>query len=191
MYRIKNTADDRSKHLLHRTASQFELEPNLGGHRIRLGTYYDITDEHYERVKPVLDVWVKKGMVDVFPVLPDGADARKFAKDPEFNAEGLKLGGPTFEEWTDTLKQDPKNYPPEGFAEVFSPGLVSFKRQQEESEKVVEQAVDSKPVVETQVTQETYQTQPPQEQPTISIPPVSSSPPPAPPINKGTKKKLF
>ncbi len=79
MYRIKNTAEDRTKHLLHRTAAKFELEPTLGGVRIRLGSFIDITDEHYARVKPIIDEWVGKGMVEVFPVLPDGTDVRKYA----------------------------------------------------------------------------------------------------------------
>jgi len=65
MYRIKNTADDRTKHILHRTATKFELEPVLGAVRIRLGKFVDISDEHYVRVKGMIDGWVKNGMVEV------------------------------------------------------------------------------------------------------------------------------
>lgn len=74
MYRIKNTADDRTKTLLHRTASQFQLEPVLGSRRIRLGESVDITDEHYERVKGMIDAWVSKGMVSVTKL---GAEKKK------------------------------------------------------------------------------------------------------------------
>jgi hypothetical protein len=65
MIRIKNTADDRRKVLLHRTSTRFELEPVLGATRIRLGKHVDITDDHYDRVKWMVDAWVKNGMVEV------------------------------------------------------------------------------------------------------------------------------
>ncbi len=65
MIRIKNTADDRTKVLLHRTATRFELEPVLGDKRIRLRSYLDITEEHYARLKSMVDGWVKNGMVEV------------------------------------------------------------------------------------------------------------------------------
>lgn len=70
--RIKNTADDRTKHLLHRTASRFELEPILGDKRIRLGTYIDVDDEYYERVKHLVAPWIKNGMVEVFKLEVEG-----------------------------------------------------------------------------------------------------------------------
>lgn len=65
MIRIKNTAEDRSKSLLHRTAPKFELEPSLGGQRIRIRSFIDITEDHYAKVKHIVDVWVKAGMVEV------------------------------------------------------------------------------------------------------------------------------
>lgn len=106
MYRIKNTADDRTKHLLHRTASRFELEPVLGARRIRLGEHYDITDEHYEKVKHIVAPWVKKGMVEVIKLdsKSDSKETKKETKNPasdvlnpppvaalEFNVEPTKL----------------------------------------------------------------------------------------------------
>lgn len=199
MYRIKNTADDRSKHLLHRTATQFELEPSLGGHRIRLRSYLDITDEHYERVKSVVAAWERKGIVEVSRINTDSSsdDLRKYAVEQEqkFNSEGLRLGGPTFEEWTEKLKLPPESYPPEGFAEVFSPGLVAFRRHQEESKKPAAE-LEISPVTESQILQDnlvSVQDTIRLEQPsTVSIPPAPTPPqPPAPPINKGVKKKLF
>lgn len=152
MYRIKNTADDRSKHLKHRTATKFELEPSLGGHRIRLGTHYDISDEHYARVKPLVDEWVKKGMVEVLELGPMGVfwDPQRLsnarALEPavkqamemygEGQKQGLMSGGPTLEEWTAAGYQA-ENYPPQGYAEVFSPALVAHKRAQEEAANTV------------------------------------------------------
>ncbi len=68
MIRIKNTAEDRTKSLLHRTAAKFELEPMLGDQRIRLRSYIDITEEHYERVKHIVAPWVAAGMVEVLGV---------------------------------------------------------------------------------------------------------------------------
>ena len=143
MYRIKNTAEDRTKHLLHRTAAKFELEPALGGVRIRLGSFVDITDEHYERVKPLVDEWVKKGMVEVVDLdssenrlskwkamEPHVQVAMEQEKKDEFDANGLKLGGPTLEEWM-TAGYPAEAYPPTDFAETPSPGLTSFRMEQE------------------------------------------------------------
>lgn len=65
IYRIKNTADDRTKVLQHRLATGFQMEPSLGGHRIRLGQFLDIAEDHYLRVKEMVDSWVAKGMVEV------------------------------------------------------------------------------------------------------------------------------
>lgn len=131
MYRIKNTANDRTKHFLHRTATKFEVEPSLGGRRIFLNSHCDVSDEHYERVKPTVDEWVKKGMVSVFLISDDGTGG------PKINTEGLELGGPTIEEWK-AAGYPADNYPPKGYAEVFSPGLVALRRAQEEA--VAEQA---------------------------------------------------
>lgn len=196
MYRIKNTADDRTKHLLHRTATQFELEPSLGGHRIRLGTHHDIGDEHYTRVKPVIDQWVKKGMVEVFPVLQDGTDSRKFVNDPEYDVSGLRLGGPTIEEWTNAGYQA-ENYPPEGYAEVFSPGLVAFRRAQEATQEAAQKAdeaiknadafssqviLEQLPPASIIITEEPPLPAPsvvetiPVQTPTVTIPPVATTP---------------
>lgn len=72
MYRVKNTAEDRSKSLLHRTAPKFELEPMLCGRRVQLRGYVDITDEQYAANKATLDVWVKNGMVDVIDMGSEG-----------------------------------------------------------------------------------------------------------------------
>lgn len=65
MYKIKNTANDRSKTLLHRTAIKFELEPSFAGVRLRLGESRDIEDAVYERNKELLDRWEKNGMISI------------------------------------------------------------------------------------------------------------------------------
>jgi len=66
--RIKNTANDRSKVHLHRTAARFELEPSFGGQRIRLGESRVISDADYRRNKQVIDEWVAKGIVEILVV---------------------------------------------------------------------------------------------------------------------------
>jgi hypothetical protein len=196
MFRIKNTADDRTKELLHRTASQFELEPNLGGHRIRLGTHLDITNEHYERVKPTVATWVKKGMVDVFELGSDGSDTRKLINEPQVNAEGLKLKGPTLEEW-ESAGYLAENYPPEGYAEVFSPGLVAYRREQEDA--AVQKAVEAGAVTPAEIMNPPPPVEPPvPEQPILAPSPVPAVSHPQPQVaaqaaaNKDkSKKKLF
>lgn len=128
MYRIKNTANDRTKAHLHRTATRFESEPSLGGARIRLGSHIDISDDHYDRVKPIIDEWVTKGMVHVFKLdaLPVGED-----------------GGPTFEEWTQA-GYSPDKYPPAGYAEIPSVGLTAYRTKQEKIKQELEEAEAAK-----------------------------------------------
>lgn len=197
MYRIKNTADDRMKHLQHRTATKFELEPSLGGYRIRLGSHYDISDEHYARVKPVIDEWVKKGMVDTIKL----GSSESMDIGPRFNEKGLQLGGPTLEEWK-AAGYDADNYPPNGYAEVFSPGLVALQRAREElaqrAAEVIKEAL-SLPTVTEQLLPAMLVEEPPAIPPAPEEPPVSEPAPgpvPVPAVastnmNKGNKKKLI
>lgn len=121
MYRITNTVNDRSKTHLHRTATKFEFEPNLGGVRIRLGAFHDITDEHYARSKSLIDEWVSKGMVSV----------RQLGTN-EVATSGGTSDGPTFEEWVQA-GYSPDNYPPAGYPEIPSPGLTEFRMKQEQA----------------------------------------------------------
>lgn len=65
MYRITNTAFNRAKEHLHRVAPKFDPEPDFGGRRLRNGESIEISDEHYERVKDMLAVWEKTGVVDI------------------------------------------------------------------------------------------------------------------------------
>lgn len=137
MYRVKNTADDRRKSLLHRTATKFELEPNLGGTRIRLGHHLDITDEHFARVKPTLDEWIKKGMVEVIKLDSSGQVPEDY-KIP-YDAEGKRLDGPTIEEWM-KAGYPADRYPPFDYAEKPSPGLTAFRKQQQEEAVAAQKA---------------------------------------------------
>lgn len=65
MYKIKNTADDRSKVTLHRTATKFELEPSFAGLRLRLGQSRLIEDEVFQRNEELLRAWEKNGMISI------------------------------------------------------------------------------------------------------------------------------
>lgn len=159
MYRIKNTAEDRTKHLLHRTAAKFELEPTLGGVRIRLGSFIDITDEHYARVKPIVDEWVSKGMVEVFPVLPDGIDIRKYAAPlPEEDLERIKK---EMAEMAATAIKEELNRP-----STMSQVMPAIPIEEPVAPSVAEPTVVVEP------------------EPVPVIPPVVQAPPPPPAFNK-------
>jgi len=120
--RIKNTANDRTKAHLHRLASRFELEPSIAGQRIRLNSYIDLTPEAYERAKPFIDEWVKKGMVEV---TTETVYDRPPGNIP-YDDNGLRLDGPIFEEWVARGYRH-EDYPPSGYAEKPSPGLSAYR----------------------------------------------------------------
>ena len=73
MWRVTNTANDRSKVDLHRLATKFTYEPSIGGVRLRLGATMDLDDEHFESIRSQLEGWKGKGIVD-FEHIPDGAN---------------------------------------------------------------------------------------------------------------------
>lgn len=159
MYRIKNTANDRTKAHLHRVATRFDSEPSLGGIRIRLGSHIDISDDHYDRVKPFIDEWVSKGMVHVFKLdaVPVGED-----------------NGPTFEEWV-KAGYSPDKYPPAGYAEIPSNGLIEYREKQEKTKQEFAEAAK----VVAQPTEPSVTTTAPVPEP----PPVMGPKPvPAPPV---------
>lgn len=64
MWKITNTAEDRTKTHLHRQAPGFDPEPSIDGIRLRLGQSMELTDEHYESIKELITEWVGKGMVE-------------------------------------------------------------------------------------------------------------------------------
>lgn len=120
MLKIKNTALDRSKTLLHRTAPKLEMEPVINGHRLRLNSSAEVTEEWAEKNKKYLEDLIKMGVIEV-------GYSDKAPAEPQLNADGLKLGGPTLEEF---MKRgySPENYPPGGWAEVPSAGLTAYRK---------------------------------------------------------------
>jgi hypothetical protein len=144
MLRVKNTANDRTKSLLHRTAAKLEMEPVVNGYRLRMGSSVDIPEEVYDRNRAHFDKLIKDGVIEISYV-----DAKPSDKEPELNAEGLKLGGPTLERFMEA-GYPADRYPPLGWAEVPSAGLTAYRKQvaddaaRAEAEAVEKQAADDK-----------------------------------------------
>jgi hypothetical protein len=144
MIRIKNAVDDQSKaHLRQAWASRssrsdYDLEPVLDGRTIRLRTHIDITEQHYERVKHIVDVWAKKGIVSVIPLGPDGKPLNQLIPSTPVSQDGL-----TLEEWVKS-GGPPESYAavpvgemhPFGFRVVDSAGLKNYL-QDEKARKFV------------------------------------------------------
>lgn len=134
--RLKNTTTDRTKAHLHRTAPRLEMEPSFGGTRIRMGGHLDITNEQYAQNKITIDDWVSKGMVEVSGVAPA-------EKKVQYDATGMRLDGPTLEEWV-KAGYHAEYYPPRDYAEKPSKGLTEFRARQEadavEAKKSLEEA---------------------------------------------------
>ena len=64
MWKVTNTANDRSKADLHRIATKFTYEPSIGGLRLRLGESMELDDAHFATVRAQLEGWKGKGIVD-------------------------------------------------------------------------------------------------------------------------------
>lgn len=126
MIRVKNTALDRTKTHLHRVASKLHMEPIVHGQRLRLGDSTDLSEEVYQRNKGYYDKLIADGTIEF--VSQEGEDT-----------QGLKMDGPTLEEWV-KAGYDAENYPPRGYAEKPSAGLTKLRKQQaadaEKSNKV-------------------------------------------------------
>ena len=123
MIRIKNTALDRSKSLLHRTASKLEMEPMINGVRLRLNSHLDVPEAWVKKNQAYLEGYLKAGIIDVkFSETPAPA--------PQLNADGLKLGGPTLEAFIQA-GYTADRYPPAGYAEVPSAGLTAHRKKLE------------------------------------------------------------
>lgn len=63
-YKLKNTALDHTKRFLHRTASKMQMEPVIGGRRLRIRSSMIISDEIFEHNKANLALWRGWGVVD-------------------------------------------------------------------------------------------------------------------------------
>lgn len=129
MLRVKNTSTDRSKTLLHRKAAKMQMEPNVGGKRLFMGQTCDLPEEAYERNKAYYDQLIADGVIEIVGQTPGPQDPNEM---PPLDADGLKLGGPTIEEWV-KAGYKPENYPPQGWAIKPSPGLDKFLKEQMEA----------------------------------------------------------
>ena len=134
--RLKNTALDRLKHVQHRTAPRLEMEPSIAGARVRLNSTLDITDESYAQNKALIDGHVNHGVLEV--IFLDGAPAEA-RKAPPLDGNGLRLDGPTLEEWT-AAGYKPEGYPPVDYAEKPSPALTKFREEQAAAVKAAAEA---------------------------------------------------
>ncbi len=63
-YKLINTALDHTKRFLHRTASKMQMEPVIGGRRLRIRSTMIISDEIFEHNKANLALWRGWGVVD-------------------------------------------------------------------------------------------------------------------------------
>lgn len=124
MLKIKNTALDPMKSLLHRKAAKLEMEPMINGQRLRLRTSVDVPEDWANKNRDYLEKLVKQGVIEIeYSKTPD--------REPALNEQGLKLGGPTLEEF---MKRGypADRYPPAGWAEVPSAGLTAYRKELEE-----------------------------------------------------------
>jgi len=71
MWKIVNTSMDRSKALLHRTAPKLEMEPMIGGNRLRMQQITAITDHQHELNKEQLERLVRSGVITMEKVSDD------------------------------------------------------------------------------------------------------------------------
>jgi len=62
-YKLKNTALDHDKRFLHRKASKMQMEPVIGGRRLRIRQSMVISDELFEHNRANLELWNKWGVV--------------------------------------------------------------------------------------------------------------------------------
>lgn len=121
MLKIKNTALDPMKSLQHRQAPKLEMEPLINGQRLRLRTSVDVTEEWARKNKDYLEKLWKQGIIEI-------EYSKRPEPEPQLNEQGLKLAGPTFEEFTKRGYPADK-YPPEGWAEVSSAGLTAYRKE--------------------------------------------------------------
>jgi hypothetical protein len=91
MWRVTNTANDRSKVHLHRLASKFTYEPSIGGLRLRLGESVELEDAHFEAIRAQLEGWKGKGIVDFERV---GGEVKKAPVETKKVEEEPRAGTP-------------------------------------------------------------------------------------------------
>lgn len=131
MLRVKNTALEPSKTLQIRQAVKLDMEPILeGGKRLRLRSTLEISEEWAQKNRKFLEKLYKDGVIEIEESL--GGRPMDPDREPELNADGLKLGGPSFELWMER-GFPAEGYPPSGWAEVPSAGLTAYRKQVEEA----------------------------------------------------------
>ena len=87
MYKITNTANDRTKANLHRTASKFILEPTFQGIRLGIRDSRLISDDDFEKNRELLEGWEKKGMISI--ERPEEETKPGLPGDPGLDAPGV------------------------------------------------------------------------------------------------------
>jgi hypothetical protein len=70
MYKIKNTAMDRSKDFLHRRAPRMRPEPTISGRRLMLNQTMVLTDEQYAHNELLIKELISHGVVEVEMIPP-------------------------------------------------------------------------------------------------------------------------
>jgi hypothetical protein len=145
MLRIKNTSTDRSKALLHRKAPKLEMEPMVNGRRLFMGQSCDLPEEVYEKNEDYYNRHIANGVLEIV----GQHNAPKVDRMPPLDANGLKLDGPTLEEWVKAGYM-PENYPPKGWAEKPSVGLAKFRADQADAAIKKEAAAKAKAHAESE-----------------------------------------
>lgn len=173
--KVKNTVLDRTKIRLHRTAPRLEMEPFFQGRRVRIGETIDVADEDYINNKEFFDKWVSFGVFEVETSL--GIEKNNSDRRDLFNAEGLRLDGPTFEQWVEA-SYPPEAYPPKEYAEKPSEGLRAYRESLAKSRDLVlpveeiPAPVDAPPPAPVLPPVSTVEIPPVVESPKVGIPPV-------------------
>lgn len=85
-YKLKNTALDHDKRFLHRRASKMQMEPVIGGRRLRIRQSMVISDELFEHNRANLELWQRWGVVSWEKV--GGEAGRKVPTKEEVMAAG-------------------------------------------------------------------------------------------------------
>lgn len=115
MWKIMNVSMDRRFTEARRKAPGLIMEPLIGSIRLRMGKSMEVTDAHFQSIKPQLDGWKTKGVVDYENLEAKNPPVRRL------NKHGEDLDGPTLEDWVKS-GYIASNYPPAGYAIKDSPG---------------------------------------------------------------------
>lgn len=87
-YKLKNTALDHDKRFLHRKASKMQMEPVIGGRRLRIRQSMVISDELFEHNRANLELWNKWGVVSWEKAGGEGPSGRHIPSVEEITKAG-------------------------------------------------------------------------------------------------------